>query len=201
MDVMAEMLEDIEGKGWSVSSDLFPRSLCEELYEEARIVEQKGFFRAARIGQGHAKQHENSIRGDQIAWIEDTSPKPVLQTFLARLDEVRRVLNQRFFLSLNSCEAHFASYEQGSYYQKHVDQLEGRNHRIISMVLFLNTDWKDDDGGELVIYDPSYPLDVATVVLPRIGTLAIFRSGDVPHEVRAPQRTRYSIASWLRHDG
>ena len=51
--------------------------------------------------------------------------------------------------------------------------------------------------GELVIYDDAGEQPLQTV-LPLAGTLAVFLSEEVPHEVRAARRDRYSIAGWYR---
>lgn len=36
---------------------------------------------------------------------------------------------------------------------------------------------------------------------PRAGTLVVFLSEDMPHEVLETQRERYSIAGWFRVNG
>ena len=92
-------------------------------------------------------------------------------------------------------ESHYAVYEPGTFYKKHVDALKGSQNRILTTVFFLNTNWQEKDGGQLVIYDEfEQPFDV---VSPKMGTLVIFLSERFPHEVKATFKTRNSIAGWF----
>jgi SM-20-related protein len=65
------------------------------------------------------------------------------------------------------------------------------------VVLYLNYGWQPDDGGEMLLYreDEAEPF---ARVLPDMGRIAVFLSEEFPHEVRAAQRDRYSIAGWYR---
>ena len=104
-------------------------------------------------------------------------------------------MNQRCFLGLIDFEAHYARYQQGDFYQKHLDAFVGRSNRVLSTVCYLNT---VDQGGELVLYNEQDQL--LTKVQPKAGTLVIFESCRFPHEVLPASQTRYSIAGWFRHN-
>ena len=55
--------------------------------------------------------------------------------------------------------------------------------------------WPADAGGALLLH----PLTGEPVsVLPEGGTLVVFRSDDLPHEVLPATRQRLSIAGWMR---
>ncbi len=47
-----------------------------------------------------------------------------------------------------------------------------------------------------MLFDPQS--DQEHRVLPESGTVALFLSEEVPHEVRAARRDRFSIAGWFR---
>lgn len=136
------------------------------------------------------------IRTDQTFWLNGESPAQ--GAALSLMDRLRQQLNHALFLGLSSYEAHFASYQAGGFYKKHLDSFKGRRNRIVSTVLYLTPDWQEDDHGHLVIYDPVEQDKEVARVLPRAGTLACFMSEDMPHEVLPPARERVSIAGWFR---
>ncbi|HQN41814.1 MAG TPA: 2OG-Fe(II) oxygenase, partial [Pseudomonadales bacterium] len=59
--------------------------------------------------------------------------------------------------------------------------------------------WHPDDGGDLVLFDPATGAALRHVQ-PLAGTLVIFMSALIPHEVEASRRARLSIAGWFRRD-
>ena len=64
----------------------------------------------------------------------------------------------------------------------------------MSVVLYLNEDWRAADGGELVIVAE----DGERVVVPAGGTLVTFLSQRFEHEVRVAERVRLSLTGWFR---
>ena len=55
-----------------------------------------------------------------------------------------------------------------------MDNYQGKNARKLSCILYLNTDWGEDDGGELVIYNQQD--QTLAIVKPEVGTFVIFVS-------------------------
>ena len=101
-------------------------------------------------------------------------------------------------LGLFTFESHFAHYAPGAFYKTHLDAFRGQANRILSVVLYLNPDWADDEGGEMVLYQETEPNQKLFTVKPELGTLAVFLSEEFPHEVLPAKRDRYSIAGWYR---
>ena len=66
--------------------------------------------------------------------------------------------------------------------------------RVLSSVTYLNADWGDRDGGALRLYLPRGAHDIA----PRGGSLVLFLSAEIEHEVLPATRERLSIAGWFR---
>jgi len=106
-------------------------------------------------------------------------------------------INRRLFLGLFSFESHFSHYAAGDFYKRHYDAFKGQANRVLSMVVYLNSDWTQEDGGELVLYTDSRDVEGITVT-PSFGTVVVFLSEDFPHEVLTTHRDRYSIAGWFR---
>jgi SM-20-related protein len=71
---------------------------------------------------------------------------------------------------------------------------------VLSLVAYLNPDWQLADGGELLIYEDS-STDPVVVIQPLHGTVVLFLSEEVPHEVAPALCDRYSIAGWFRVNG
>ncbi|PSU30490.1 2OG-Fe(II) oxygenase [Photobacterium lutimaris] len=152
----------------------------------------------ARIGRNDEVARESSIRSDKIHWL--TAGQGVAaQDFLERMEMIRREVNQQFFLGLFEYEAHFAKYEKGDFYQKHLDCFRGNENRRLTTVFYMNDGWSEEDGGELVVYD----LDDQELMklAPKSGRLFVFLSEQFPHEVLPSNIERFSIAGWFRING
>jgi SM-20-related protein len=152
-------------------------------------------FQAARIGRGREKQQIHSIRGDVISWLDETDTTD--HAYLDWMELLRSGLNEALFLGLFDYECHYAIYGAGTGYAKHSDVLNGNKNRILSTVYYLNEDWQASDGGELVLFEPTGDTAIATVN-PTFGTMIIFLSESVPHEVLMAHTKRRSIAGWFR---
>ena len=183
---------DLTRDGYSVLSAAMPAEIVSPLAEQARA--RAADFAAAKIGRGADVAQNDTVRRDKIAWIDGDTPAE--QAWIDWTEGLRRYLNRRLMLGLFSYESHFAHYQPGDYYRKHVDAFKGQSNRILSTVLYLNNDWRSEEGGELTIYaEDDSPL---TRVSPTLGTLVVFLSEEFPHEVLPAQRDRYSIAGWFR---
>ena len=185
--------------GLVVLPDILPVALVAALREELRAIDAGGGFHAAGVGRGDRLQVERRIRGDRIAWLREEWPAAA--RYLALMEGLRLGLNQSCYLGLAEYEAHYACYDPGSVYRRHVDRHAstpdgGRGQRVISTVCYLNDpDWPASAGGELLLHPPG---GAAQRVPPRAGTLVLFRSETIPHEVLAADRQRLSIAGWMR---
>lgn len=217
------LFQSLEERGWAVSDRIVPPSLAQALRNHAHQLWQQGFFKPASIGRQAGLVRDPDIRGDAICWINDNTPPPPCAEFLAWTDALRQELNRHFFLSLRGQEFHFARYEPGRGYARHMDQHGGTSARKVSLVLYLNEDWKAEDGGELCLYgpetgdgepgrdapapsggdrqpDPGPNAALEAKVLPESGRLALFLSDRVPHEVLPARRVRWSLTGWFRDD-
>ncbi len=195
--VLETMLDDLTRQGWAASPQLLMQPLCEALYVAALEHKAEGEFRPAGVGQG--AQSQSSIRGDAIRWLSLDSACPAEQAFLTAMHALVRTMKSAFLLSLNAYEAHFACYEAGQFYRRHLDRFQGENSREFSTLLYLNPDWKASDGGALVIHPDQVDAQPVSIV-PELGTFVIFRSGMLLHEVEPPLKTRFSIAGWMKKD-
>lgn len=188
-----QLADGIAEKGYAVIDDFL------SLEEVHNIQELDGFkngllqFKKAGIGKSQEKQINEAIRGDYIQWIKPESAVPPLQVYLSKLKELIVFVNQNLYLSLKDFEVHQTIYPIGTFYKRHLDQFKKEDHRKLSVICYLNSDWKESDDGQLRIYLENETKDV----LPLSGRLVCFRSDLLEHEVLPATRERLSITGWL----
>ena len=111
-----------------------------------------------------------------------------------QLDSLKQALNRTLFLGLVAFEGHYALYERGGFYVKHRDSFAQDDARVVSLILYLNSDWKAADGGKLRIYRSDSWVDVEPVG----GTLVCFFSQESEHQVLRSHASRISLAGWFK---
>lgn len=192
-----QLLDDLAEQGWAIATNALPVDLTLELAQECRARANQGGLQPAGVGRGSAHGVQEGVRGDHIQWLEP-GQCAAGDRYLDMLDDLRGQLNQALYLGLEDYEGHFALYPPGTFYQKHLDRFRDDDRRAVSAVFYLNTDWLPEQGGALRLYlADGRELDV----LPEAGTLVVFLSADLPHEVLPATRERLSLTGWLRRRG
>ncbi|HAS6348531.1 2OG-Fe(II) oxygenase [Vibrio sp. IRLE0018] len=155
-------------------------------------------WKQARIGRNEDLVKATKIRSDKIQWIK-RDKEVAVDHYLDLMEEIRLSVNRYLYLGLFEYEAHFAKYEPGDFYQKHLDSFQGQENRKLTTVFYMNEHWSEGDGGELLVYDLDDQL--LEKVPPVSGRLVVFLSEMFPHEVLTSHINRYSIAGWFRING
>jgi len=191
-ELYPKIIDALVKDGYIIIKDALHVELSLKLKEFAQ--EEKDFKRA---GISNTALHvDNDKRRDKIHWLnEDDSSQ---SEFLAFTSELQNHLNRELYLGINYYESHFAIYEDGDFYEKHLDAFKNSKNRVVTTVYYLNENWNKDDGCELIVYDEDNK-QLATVK-PEANTLVVFLSEKFPHEVLAAKRKRFSIAGWFRMD-
>lgn len=191
---LPQIIDDLAARGWSRLDNVLPASLTHELAEECRKRARAGALNPAGVGRGQGLAVREGIRGDSIQWLEHGQSAPS-DGYLQAMDELRSALNQAFYLGLEDFECHFACYPPGAFYQKHLDRFRDDDRRTVTAVYYLNEAWQTEHGGALRLYlADQTELDV----LPSAGTLVLFISAELPHEVLPATRERLSLTGWFR---
>ena len=164
------------------------------LRQEAEALWLEDALTPAGIGRAEGHDLIARVRRDKTKWLDGSTPGQI--AWLSFAETLRREVNARLMLGLFAFEAHFSVYEAGAFYKRHVDSFRGARNRVLSTVLYLNPHWLEGDGGHLRIYGEGD--QVLTELRPEFGTLAVFLSEEVPHEVMVSHRERFSIAGWHR---
>lgn len=189
------LIDGLAENYWFVAPNFVPPSLCQRLYDDLKALDQAHALTEAGIGRQQQHQLNQQIRGDRTHWLEgQTAPQ---KDYLEMMRQLKDALNRALFLGLFEYESHYALYPPGTFYRKHLDSLKGRSNRVVTTILYLNPQWDERNGGEMVMYDPNTGQTV-TRVTPQQGTLACFMSELMPHEVRPTQADRASITGWFR---
>ena len=193
-----QITSGLADRGFVVIPGFLAREPVTALRGEGARRRAAGEFHVASVGRAGTAECAASIRGDSICWIggrTSTAPECAL---LAHLHSLCVALNSALFLGIAELEAHYACYPPGTGYVRHVDRFRDDAARVISLVLYLNDDWRDADGGALRIYATRDAHEPACELPPRGGTLVAMRSEVIAHEVLPANAERWSIAAWLR---
>lgn len=190
--------EALHQHGWWLGRDVIATEMLAALASEAHDWQQQGVMKVAGVGRGATHQHSTLTRSDSIHWL--TGDTTAQRQYLAVMDALRAQLNRELFLGLFEFETHFAHYPPGACYQKHHDSFAGAASRVVSVVTYLNERWPADAGGELLVYSADGEQELLRIA-PEAGTIIVFLSEKIPHEVLPARRDRYSIAGWFRVNG
>lgn len=194
MNSVFEVIADgLAEHGYAVVDQFLSQHEVNEILHTKEFQSGAETFKKAGIGKKESAQIQEAIRGDYIQWLDKDQSPEAIQVYLHRLNELIQFLNRTLFLSLKDYEVHMTVYPAGSFYKRHLDQFKQDDHRKISVICYLNPDWKEEQGGQLRMYLPDQSLDV----LPLAGRLVCFRSDQIEHEVLPATRSRMSITGWI----
>jgi SM-20-related protein len=182
--------EAIHSRGFCVHENFLDEESVNALLKI--FDEKRNSLKEAGIGKQENFSRAKDIRGDKVLWLEKNGSELLDKYFFGTLEELMTALNRRCFLGLNDHEFHFACYESGTFYRRHKDVFSNDDARKISVVLYLNKNWKPGDGGELMIYEKE---EIKTE--PKAGTLVVFES-HIEHEVLISNTERISITGWIK---
>ncbi|MEJ2514631.1 MAG: 2OG-Fe(II) oxygenase [Gammaproteobacteria bacterium] len=156
-----------------------------------------GRFRPAGVGRGPSFRIRPEVRGDEVYWLDAGRDGHAVSAWMARMEGLRAAINARLFLGLFGYEAHFSHYPPGASYQIHLDRFADAPLRTLSVVLYLNRNWRSGDDGRLRIYLERAGCRPWRDVMPAGGTLVAFLSDRFPHEVLPAARSRWSLTGWF----
>ncbi len=189
------MTDDLCTQGYHIINNFLAVEHAQNLHSIAENLHHNGAFHHAKIGRTLDRHQNTTIRSDEICWLDHFQDNPSVQNYLQIMNEMLQTLNQSLFLSLSEFETHFAIYQPGSFYKKHVDQFQTTKNRKISCVYYLNENWQPSFGGALKLYSPQ---DQLLQELAPLGNTFICFNSELPHEVELTHQVRYSIAGWMK---
>jgi SM-20-related protein len=197
MDVKTALLE-LRSRDFFIWDDfLSPREVA-EVEVDFRSLYDQGAFKLAGTGRDETKNlGSQATRSDETHWLDPLQLSQTQKLFWHRLEAIKQAINETEFLGLWSLEGHYSRYPELGYYRKHLDRFHSNDERTISMVLYLNSNWLKQNGGELRLHFPRSNPDFLDIE-PLSGRLVCFLSSSVVHEVRPTQVVRKSFAGWWK---
>lgn len=191
--VLSDIIDKVADHGYCIIDNFLQPQRSQALYQYAQQLPAQ-YWNLAGIGRQQNQTINTSVRNDRIYWL--TPEEPHHKDYLSIMDELRHEFNRELFLGLFDYECHLAHYPKGAFYKKHLDAFKGRSNRVLTTVFYLNPEWQETDGGQLVIYGDKG--QVLETVLPKQGRLVVFLSDRFVHEVQRSERDRFSITGWFR---
>jgi SM-20-related protein len=146
-------------------------------------------FRHAGTGNDIEAVQDKLMRSDMIYWLDRKHNDPYENQFFDLMDSFVHFLNEACYTGITGYEFHYACYDTGSFYKKHLDQFKNNDSRKYSMIMYLNADWQKKDGGELCIHH----LNGQQLIAPENGKIVFFKSNELLHEVLLTNAPRLSI--------
>lgn len=192
--VDSNLIDNLCNQGFHIIENFLGEEHARQLRNNALCGDADQRFRQARVGNSSVSRQQE-IRGDSILWLDPDEFDLAVNYYFQKINQISRELNNVLFMGLNQFETHYAIYQPGTFYKKHVDQFQNNKDRRISCVYYLNEGWKAEDGGALKVYNQEEQLLVS--ILPQADRFICFTS-DLPHEVELTHQTRVSIAGWLK---
>lgn len=177
-----------------IDAGFLNEKLAKGLQQNIIKLQQDELMTAAGVGNEEIKDANQKMRGDKIYWMDKSHENAFEQEFLLQVEGFIDRLNSTCYAGINGYEFHYAVYEEGSFYKRHKDQFKNNNNRKYSLINYLNDDWQEEDGGQLLIYQN----ETIQKISPQSQTSVFFKSDEMEHEVSMSNRSRMSVTGWLK---
>jgi SM-20-related protein len=177
-----------------IAENFLSPALALHLKENLTALYADKMLLSAGTGNSETVVHNTLFRSDKICWLDRNNNNEHENAFFDLIDTFISYLNSTCYTGINGYEFHYALYEQGSFYKKHIDQFNNNNGRKYSMIMYLNEGWQQADGGELCLYHAGHE----QIISPENGKTVFFKSSELAHEVLLANKARMSITGWLK---
>ncbi len=177
-----------------ICPDFLTESLSRHLEENLIALNTGNELRSAGTGNDIEPIHNKLFRSDIIYWLDRGHNDQYENSFFDLMDDFVTCLNRTCYTGITGYEFHYTLYEEGSFYKKHLDQFRNNDSRKYSMIIYLNKNWIEADGGELCIHHADHLQNIS----PQNGKAVFFKSNELEHEVLVTNKARMSITGWLK---
>jgi SM-20-related protein len=177
-----------------ISDHFLSDNLANHLKERLLVLVNQKLLLAAGTGNAEKLDYNSEIRSDSIYWLDRKHENKFENEFFDHIDEFIKYLNKSCYTGITGYEFHYSLYETGSFYKQHLDQFQSNSNRQYSMISYLNSDWQERDGGQLLIHKK----DGDKKISPTQGKTVLFKSNELLHEVLVTNQRRMSVTGWLK---
>ena len=197
----------------SITPNYIPQPLITSLRNDAIHLHTKGLFSSGGTGGRSGKEVNNrnsrqcdilGLFDDEVMDVESEAREDIFYV----MGELKEYLSAGLGVELDdSMELQYLRYdEKGGFYNRHIDH-DNINSveftREVSLLLYLTdeteTPWDPKkDGGFLRCYPRKSAISSKAIdVAPHSGTLVLFSSRELEHEVLPTYRTRWALVGWF----
>jgi SM-20-related protein len=177
-----------------IAENFLSLALAAHLKDNLLALYRDKQMQTAGTGNNNTLVHDKLYRNDKIYWLDRAHNNTHENTFFDLMDRFVLYLNHTCFTGITGYEFHYALYEKGSFYKKHIDQFKNNSSRQYSMIMYLNLDWVPADGGQLCVHHAHSLQNIS----PDNGKSVFFKSSELEHEVLLSNKARMSITGWLK---
>jgi Rps23 Pro-64 3,4-dihydroxylase Tpa1-like proline 4-hydroxylase len=177
-----------------IDTDFLSEDLSNGLQENIKHLQADDLMTFAGVGNETTMDTTQQMRGDKIYWMDKSHDNAFEQQFLHQIESFIERLNSTCYTGINGYEFHYAVYGQGAGYKRHKDQFKNDSNRKYSLINYLNNNWLEVDGGQLLVYQN----EDMQKIQPQSQTAVFFKSDEMEHEVVKANRNRMSITGWLK---
>lgn len=194
-DQFNELIDRFVDSKVGTTSDFLTPELAANLKANLTACYRNNLLQSAGTGNRTLVTQNKLFRADKIYWLDRSHGNVFEDEFFDLMDRFVAYLNSTCYTGITGYEFHYTLYETGSFYKKHLDQFRNDAGRKYSMILYLNENWTEADGGELCIYHPGL---AQQYISPKGGRSVFFKSDELEHEVLVTNQPRMSITGWLK---
>lgn len=196
------LLDNLVSSHLGIVNDFIPPSLVNGLLNDLAMLRESP----------HAKTLSASAEHGSVQWFKlMPENQPAAAGMSAARDELFNIVSELqhaierrtgIQLKAHLTELKYAYYPTGGRYQRHMDAMNvGRIAREYSFILYLNSNWVEAEGGKLRVFEyDGGSIDGYVDVAPRGGSVVVFKSDKVPHEVLSTSAKRVAIVGWFHRE-
>jgi SM-20-related protein len=179
-----------------ISEHFISDELASHLKENLLSLNHHNLLLTAGTGNAEKLTHNTLVRSDVIYWLDKKHNNEHENAFFVQIEAFIDYLNSTCYAGITGYEFHYTLYEAGAFYSRHIDQFQDNSSRQFSMISYLNANWEEKDGGELLIHQTNNNQKIS----PTQGKTVFFKSNELEHEVLVTQERRMSVTGWLKRD-
>ncbi|EEY53299.1 uncharacterized protein PITG_06940 [Phytophthora infestans T30-4] len=196
VSVTSDLVSGLLGDGYYVVRDAFP--VDDQLYPNSTHILLNDADNGNKLAANTLLLEKHDIFETELALdaIRDQSSVPFLRDFFEQ-QVVFGSLHQALpgWLGLAGHMVKVQHNAGRGCFPMHFDTYGG-DGKCVTAVLYLNEEWKPEDGGEIVLYP--FPKS-RVVVQPRFGELVLFSSQQMLHRVMPATKPRYALTTWMKY--